>query len=188
MNEKLHLSVEGANLVKAFESCMAPVGAGRFRAYFDPVGVLTIGWGHTNHHGRPFHEGEIWPQQACDQVFTEDMDHFEVAVKELVKVELNQQQFDALVSFTYNCGDGNLGKSTLLRKLNAEDYDGAALEFHRWCKGRDPKTHELITLKGLVRRRASEALLFQGIPDKNYDGIADRDFGSPCQRPDAITD
>ena len=96
------------------------------------------------------------------------MEEFESAVQRLVKVELEQWQFDALVSFTYNCGEGNLQKSTLLKKVNAGDFDGAALEFHKWNKGGGK------VLAGLVRRRASEALLFQNIKDENYDGKPDK--------------
>jgi lysozyme len=72
-----------------------------------------------------------------------------------------------LVSFAYNVGAGNLKASTLLKKLNAGDTAGAAQEFQRWNKAAGK------VLPGLTRRRACEALLFQSIPDKNYDGVAD---------------
>src|SRR5690606_6833672 len=89
-------------------------------------------------------------------------------VDRLVKVPLKQHQFDALVSFAYNAGIGNLRSSTLLRKLNARDFAGAALEFHRWNRSNGK------VLPGLVRRRAAEALLFQGIADLDFDGNPDR--------------
>lgn len=162
----LTLSPKGAALIKAFESCEKKV-AGGFKAYRDAIGKLTIGWGHTNDHGRQFDADSVWSQQECDAEFQNDMVRFEAAVHRLVKVPLNQDQFDALVSFAYNCGEGNLEQSTLLKKLNAGDYDGAAKEFQRWNKAGGK------VLRGLVRRRASEALLFQGIPDSNYDGIPD---------------
>jgi lysozyme len=169
MNEQLHLSPQGAALIKAFESCLQLVtGApGYFKAYVCPAGVLTIGWGHTNNHGRRFDANMFWTQSDCDAAFAVDMQHFENAVRRLTTVALNQQQFDALVSFAYNCGEGNLSKSTLLRKVNAGDFAGAALEFPRWNRGGGR------VLAGLVRRRASEALLFQGIADNNYDGKPD---------------
>jgi lysozyme len=85
----------------------------------------------------------------------------------MTKVPLKQHQFDALVSFAYNVGVGNLRSSTLLRKLNAGDYDGAALEFHRWNRSKGK------VLPGLVRRRAAEALLFQNIADLDFDGNPD---------------
>jgi len=84
-----------------------------------------------------------------------------------VKVKLKPWQFDALVSFTYNVGAGALAGSTLLKKVNAQDFEGAALEFHKWNKGGGK------VLAGLTRRRASESLLYQGIKDANYDGKAD---------------
>ena len=171
MNDDLQLSNDGANLIKVFEGCKEPIGGGKFKAYLDPIGVLTIGYGHTNHHGRKFDAAAIWTQAQCDEAFAEDMADFEQAVRRLVTVPLNQHQFDALVSFTYNCGEGNLEKSSLLRRLNNKDYDGAALEFHRWNRAGGK------VFKGLVRRRASEALLFQGIPDKNYDGKSDIERG-----------
>lgn len=160
------LSTKGADLVKAFESCMEAVSGG-FRAYLDPVRVLTIGWGHTNHNGRRFDANSVWTQAECDVEFQSDMTTFEHAVNNAVTVPLNQDQFDALVSFTFNLGEGNLRSSTLLRKLNAGDYVGAAQEFKRWNKA-DGRV-----LPGLTRRRACEALLFQSIPDSNYDGIPD---------------
>lgn len=167
MNENLHLSAKGADLIKAFESCQKSSGQGRFKAYVCPAGKLTIGWGHTNDHGRRFSNADVWSQQDCDNAFLEDMEHFENIVRRLVKVRLNQDQFDALVSFVYNCGEGNLTKSTLLRKINEGDFEAAAHEFSKWnkCNGQ--------VLAGLVRRRAAEALLFQGIPDRNHDGIPD---------------
>jgi lysozyme len=165
-NDSLILTERGANLVKHFESCLKPVKDG-FKAYKCPAGVLTIGWGHTNHHGIKFTNEDVWSQADCDAAFTDDMKGFEDAVKHLVTVPLTAYQFDALVSFTYNVGEGALSKSTLLKKLNAGDYKGAAQEFKRWNKANGKE------LAGLTRRRASEALMFENIPDENYDGKAD---------------
>lgn len=151
----MRLSERGAALIKSFEGCP-------LRAYVCPAGVLTIGWGHTNDgRGRPFAAGDVWTQAECDRAFLEDMVAYEDVVKDAVKVRLTQAEFDALVSFAYNCGPGNLRASTLLKKLNAGDYAGAALEFPRWNRGGGQ------VLQGLVRRRAAEARLFQddGTPD-----------------------
>jgi lysozyme len=167
MNEDRTLTPAGANLVKHFEGCKTRIAHDQYKPYYCPAGVLTVGHGHTNHHGRKFSANDIWSQKDCDDAFTEDMKGFEAAVRRLVKVKLMPWQFDALVSFCYNCGEGNLSKSTLLKKVNAGDFEGAALEFHRWNKGGGK------VLNGLVRRRASEALLFQNIPDLDYDGEAD---------------
>ena len=157
MKEALTLSPAGLKLVQSFEGCEKAVkGPRRFKAYLDPVGILTIGWGHTNATGRKFAAGSVWTQAECDAALREDMAKFESGVRSLVKVEIEQCQFDALVSFAYNCGIGNLKSSTLLRKVNRRDFSGAAREFGKWNKagGR--------VLKGLTRRRAAEATLFQG--------------------------
>ena len=167
MNAHLKLSDAGANLIKHFEGCLEKSGD-RFRAYKCPANVLTIGFGHTAHHGRKFDASSRWTLQECHDAFLEDMGTFERAVRRLVKVPLAAYQYDALVSFCYNCGEGNLAKSTLLKKVNASDFEGAALEFHRWNKGGGK------VLAGLTRRRASEALLFQNIADENYDGKPDK--------------
>lgn len=160
------LAAKGQALIKAFENCMRAVPNG-FQAYFDPVQVLTIGWGHTNDNGRQFDTTSIWTQAECDAEFVNDMAIFVAAVNDLVTVPINQDQFDALVSFAFNLGAASLKSSTLLKKLNAKDYAGAAQEFQRWNKAKGK------VLPGLTRRRACEALLFQSIPDKNYDGVPD---------------
>jgi len=152
------IGAKGIALIKHFESCMKVVPGG-FQAYLDPIRVLTIGWGHTNDNGRQFDSTSIWTQAECDAEFLNDMAIFEKAVNDLVTVPLNQDEFDALVSFTFNVGAGNLKSSTLLRKLNAGDFAGAAQEFPRWNKAGGE------VLPGLVKRRAAEALLFQGMPD-----------------------
>jgi len=166
MNE-LSLSKTGADLIKSFESCAKATGSGTYQPYVCPGGVLTVGWGHTNAHGRQFAPQDVWTQAECDAEFSSDMKLFEIAVRRRVTVPLTQNQFDALLSFTYNCGEGNLANSTLLKLVNRADFEGAALEFHKWnlAKGK--------VSPGLVRRRASESLLFRGIPDRNHDGIPD---------------
>jgi len=165
-NEALALSPAGANLIKHFESCMKNCGPDRYTSYKCPAGVLTIGWGTTNK--AKFKAGDVWSMAQCNAAFVDDMRVYESEVKRLVKVALTQWQYDALVSFCYNCGAGNLAKSTLLKKVNAKNFEGAALEFQKWNKGGGK------VLTGLVRRRASEALLFQNIADRNYDGKPDK--------------
>jgi lysozyme len=181
MNEDRKLTAAGANLIKHFEGCMEKSGD-HYRAYKCPANVLTIGWGHTGHHGKKFDAASRWTLQECHDAFLEDMGTFERAVRRLVKVPLTAYQYDALVSFCYNCGEGNLAKSTLLKKVNAGDFGswsedkggtGAAAEFPKWNKGGGK------VLPGLVRRRASEALLFQNIPDENYDGKPDKVIKPP---------
>jgi lysozyme len=81
-------------------------------------------------------------------------------VNNYVKVPLTQSQFDALVCFTYNEGTGALKESTLLRKLNAKDYHGAAYQFLLWDKITDPKTGQKVVCDTLILRRKKERELF----------------------------
>jgi lysozyme len=167
------LSSAAFALIKSFEGCHKKDGS-TFKPYVCPGGVLTIGWGHTNHHGRRFNKNARWTQEECDTALKGDLLGFATQTGAMVKVALKQEQFDALVSFAYNVGLGNLRSSTLLRKLNAGDPEGAALEFHRWNRSRGQ------VLPGLVRRRAAEALLFQGIADLDFNG-------KPDPMPQAVT-
>ena len=112
----------------------------------------TIGVGHT---------GGVKPGDTCTkhealQWLAEDVETAEKAVLRMVDVPLSQNQFDALVSFVFNCGAGNFEKSTLLRLLNDLDYDGASEQFQRWNRaaGRE--------MAGLTKRRHAEAALFDG--------------------------
>ena len=97
-------------------------------------------------------------QQHAQHQQHADLDDTEKCVNDAVKVTLNQNQFDALVSFTYNTGTAS-GK-TLFEKLNAKDYTGAADQFLVWDKITDPQTGEKITSKVLSKRRAQERALF----------------------------
>ena len=100
-------------------------------------------------------QGQTITKERADELLREDVARFEAQVLRLVKVPLTQGQFDALTSFVYNLGAGNLGNSTLLRLLNAGDYKGAAAQFDRWNKAGGK------VLAGLVRRRAAERALFE---------------------------
>lgn len=136
-------------------------------AYVCPAGVWTIGYGHTGMvDGAPIAAGMKITEEKAEELLHLDMEKFERAVTRLVQVSYNQNQFDALVSFAFNCGEGALQKSTLLRKLNAGDYLGAAGEFARWNKGGGK------VLPGLTKRRAAEKELFlkpvkeEDVPEK----------------------
>ncbi len=96
-------------------------------------------------------------EAQAEQMLTEDLVRFERIVERLVRVRVNQGQFDALVSFTYNVGEGNFTNSTLLRKLNAGDTAGAAEQFARWVHASGK------VLPGLVKRRAAERAMFLGV-------------------------
>ncbi|MEN9530830.1 MAG: hypothetical protein RIQ83_54 [Pseudomonadota bacterium] len=147
----MRLSPHGVAVAHYFEQC-------KLKAYPDPGSKngepWTIGWGHTGSEVKP---GLVWTQEQADAAFLVDVTRFERDVLSLVKVPVNQGQFDALVLFAYNVGRKSLETSTLLRKLNAGDYDGAALEFRRWNKN-DGKV-----MRGLTRRRAAEECLFRGM-------------------------
>lgn len=147
----MKLSKNGADVAHYFESC-------KLAAYPDPGSKdgkpWTIGWGHT---GPEVVKGLVWTQEQADAAFLVDITSFESAATGLIKVPLTQGQFDALVLFAYNVGSKALETSTLLRKLNSGDYDGAALEFRRWNRN-DGKT-----MRGLTRRRAAEECLFRGM-------------------------
>lgn len=101
----------------------------RNRAYKDSVGVWTIGVGHT---GPEVYDGLYWTDEQVQDALRKDVERFERAVLEAVKVEIDQYQLDALVSFAFNVGETAFKKSTLVRKLNAGDVEGAAREFDRW--------------------------------------------------------
>lgn len=145
----MRLSEKGLELIKHFEGC-------QLRAYRCQAGVLTIGWGHT---GDSVKEGLEITQLQADEIFKHDMSVFERAVNDLVTIELDQNQFDALVSFAFNCGAGALKGSTLLRLLNKGKVIPACAQFSRWNKVRNDKG-KLVPSAGLTRRRYAEAHLF----------------------------
>lgn len=180
MNDGLTTGESGQKLVKAFESCLKRVANG-FTTYICPAGVLTIGWGHTNANGRQIKPGDVWTQGECDAALREDLKVAEKAVRRRVKVELTLHQFEALTSFTFNCGEGNLAKSSLLRLVNAKDFDRAADAFMAWNKAKDPRTGQLRELKGLTRRRAAEAALFQEV---SHDEVHARYVADSADDPD----
>ena len=137
----------GVRLVQEFEGC-------KLEAYPDPgTGgePWTIGWGST---GPDIGPGTVWTQEEADARFLDDLTKFGDGVDRLVRVPLTDNQFAALVSFAYNVGLGALRDSTLLRKLNAGDYLGAADQLPRWARagGR--------IMPGLSRRRLAERALF----------------------------
>lgn len=130
------------------------VKPGYFKAYRDPVGVLTIGWGHTNDHAPRFSASSVWSQMECDVALAGDMITFERHVRKLCKVSLEQHEFDALVSWSFNTGGP--ATATLWKKLNAGNKKAIPAELAKWNRagGR--------VLAGLMRRRKAEGLMFAG--------------------------
>lgn len=144
----MNISALGVQLVKHFEGLY-------LKAYLCPAKVWTIGYGHTGlkHNDGTVKKGRVITEQEAEALLFQDLNtKYAPDVSRLVKVPLDQHQFDALVSFHFNTGA--LGRSTLLKKLNQNDKGGAALEFEKWTKGGGK------VLPGLVRRRKAEQYLF----------------------------
>lgn len=151
----MQLSGNGYKIIKNFEGL-------RLTAYRDAAGVWTIGYGSTRYHdGRRVKPGDKLANEAqADALFQNTLGQYEQAVNQFVKVPLTQNQFDALVSFTYNEGTGALEGSALLAKLNEKDYAGAAAHFLEWDKITDPATGKKVVCDTLVQRRREESRLF----------------------------
>jgi GH24 family phage-related lysozyme (muramidase) len=144
----MQISNAGISLIKQFEGC-------KLKAYQDSVGVWTIGYGWTQPvDGRKIGPGMVIDQATAERLLKCGLVQYEQGVNQLVKVIITQGQFDALVSFAYNLGLRSLSTSTLLRKLNAGDKQGAADEFGKWVNAGG------VRLNGLVKRRAAERELF----------------------------
>lgn len=176
MNENLSLTIDDLTITKNAESCV-------LCAYPDPASPLarklqsmgrwqktlagapieadllklsgapwTIGWGHT---GPEVHYGLKWNREQCDEQLLKDMKRSEINVREEVKIELTKEEYVALCDFDFNVGNQAFDTSTLLRKLNVGDIEGAIAEFSRWNKAGGQ------VLAGLVKRRDAEAALFR---------------------------
>jgi lysozyme len=147
----MNMSQDGiAALLKKFEGC-------KLKAYRCPAGICTIGYGHTSAAGSPeVTDGMTITQKQCDDILRQDLVKYETAVTGLVKQPLTQHQFDVLVDFAYNAGVGALKSSTLLKKVNAGDFDAVPAELMKWTKGKIPGKG-LQVLPGLLRRRQAES-------------------------------
>ena len=144
MGAPLILGPKGTALIHSFEKlCLA--------SYPDEGGVWTIGWGHTGPGVGP---GQICTVAQADAWFTQDTQAAVAAVNASVWRPLSQEQFDALVAFTFNVGAGAEAHSTLCRLVNAGDMAGAANEFGKWNHVNG------VVSAGLTRRRQAERDLF----------------------------
>lgn len=128
----------------------------KLTAYQDGAGVWTICQGHT----KGVYKGMKATTAQCEAFLREDIKTFETVVKKYVKAPLTQNQFDALVIFAFNVGEASFRNSTLLAKVNRQDYAGASQEFTRWVLITDPKTGQKVVSKGLYNRRLAEQQLF----------------------------
>ena len=136
-------SERGLALIRQFEGL-------RLSAYKCPAGVPTIGWGTT----KGVKMGQTITKDEADRLLIEDAQRFADHVKALVKIPLNQNQVDALISFVYNIGPHAFAKSTMLKLINQRLFEDAANQFLRWNKANGEP------LAGLTRRRMAERDLF----------------------------
>lgn len=152
VNYTLSASQELIDSIKAHEGL-------RLKAYI-PVknDAWTIGYGHT---GRDVYQGLQITKDDAERLLRNDLERFEYAVRQ-IKVPLNQHQFDALVSFTYNIGVGAFNRSTLLTEINKGNYDAVPHQLSRWVYSSGVK------YRGLIKRRQYEANIFNGIDTPIY--------------------
>lgn len=144
------ISQIGIALIKKFEGC-------KLTPYLCPAKIATVGWGSTYYaDGRPVHIGDKPLTQAqADELLLKTLSKYEEAVNYYTKVELNQFQFDALVSFAYNLGTSALKTSTLLKKVNLNPDDKSIeQEFMKWCRAGGK------VLPGLLTRRTAESKIY----------------------------
>jgi lysozyme len=142
----MEISAKGLDLIKKFEGL-------ELESYLCPADVWTIGYGST----KGVKEGMSITEEEAEALLKKEAQEYCDYVKEYVSVTLTQNQFDALVSWTYNLGPRNLKNSTLLEVLNKEEYDKVPEQILRWTKAAGKE------LNGLVRRRQAEADLFQSV-------------------------
>ncbi len=143
----MRINQAGLNLIKAFEGL-------ELESYIDPVGIWTIGYGHTGN----VKEGMVISPAQAEDLLRKDVDRTEKGVGSIVNTNVNENEFSALISLAYNIGTAALASSTAVKRLNIGDRLGAAQAIEWWNKGR--VNGRLIELPGLTRRRAAEKALF----------------------------
>ena len=141
----MKISLEGLGLIKKFEGC-------ELEAYKCAAGVWTIGYGST----KGVKEGDSLTQEDADKLLRHEMNEYEGYIKDMVKIDLKQNEFDSLVSWVFNLGPANLKTSTMLKVINDNKLEEVPSQMKRWNKANGK------VLEGLIRRREAEALLFQG--------------------------
>ena len=141
----MKISPEGIALIKKFEGC-------ELNSYQCSANVWTIGYGHT----KEVEENNSCSLEEAEEILVADLEEFEEWVEKLVTVEMAQNEFDALVAWTFNLGPTNLRTSTLLERLNDRKFEDVPFEMKRWNRA------GWVVVDGLVRRREAEALLFKG--------------------------
>ena len=146
----MKMTDNGIALIKRYEGF-------RGRAYKDITGIWTIGYGHTSRAGPPrVTQGMKISRQQAEDILRRDVARFAGEIRPLIKVELNDDQFSALVSFAYNVGPAAFARSSVLKMVNAGRFDAVPSRLALWVKAGGK------TLNGLVQRRFAEAKLFAG--------------------------
>ena len=144
-----HLTGDGLALIKRFEGFAPGI-------YICPGGWPTIGYGHVVRDDERERFADGIDEAAAEELLRRDVEGAERAVLRFIRVPLADGPFDALVSFAFNLGSGALQRSTLRRKVNREEHGGVPAEFRRWVWAGGRK------LRGLIRRREAEAVLYAG--------------------------
>ena len=142
-----HITEDGLDLIKRFEGFRPTI-------YICPAGWPTIGYGHVLRDSERVRFSAGIDERAAEELLRFDVEIAERAVLRLIHVPLSDGQFSALVSFAFNLGAGALQRSTMRRKINRGEHEAVPAEFRRWVWAGGRK------LKGLMRRRAAEAALF----------------------------
>lgn len=145
IRRSMKISIEGLSLIKKFEGL-------ELEAYKCAAGVWTIGYGHI----KDVKEGDVITKAEADEMLVHEIEEYENYVNTAVNVPLSQNQFDAIVSWVFNLGNGNLRASTMLKVINSGDHAGVPAQIKRWNKAGGK------VLEGLIRRREAEALLYEG--------------------------
>lgn len=148
----------GLTLIRAFEGC-------KLKAYKCPAGKWTVGYGHTSAAGglAVGPTTTLSSKAEAEKLLAADIDRFEDHIETLLAgAEIEDHQFDALVSLAFNIGVGNFAASTVLKKIKARDFDAVPANLMKWNKITDPKTKAKVESTGLTRRRRAEAALWRG--------------------------
>jgi lysozyme len=149
-NDVYKTSIDGINLIKKYEGC-------KLKAYLCPAKIPTIGFGNTQYeNGSKVKIGDVITESRSEELLNYILDEFEIGVSKLLKVDVKQNQFDALVCFAYNIGLGNLKKSTVLKLVNQNPSDPSIeINWKAWNKAGGK------VLTGLTRRRDDEYKLYK---------------------------
>ncbi|WP_295735670.1 glycoside hydrolase family protein [uncultured Bartonella sp.] len=152
------------------------------KAYKDAGGVWTIGYGHTAAAGTPApHQGMVITEADAESILLKDLTQYEAAVENNVNVKLNDNEFAALVSFTFNVGINAFKNSSLLKKLNKGNFDAVPSELMKWVKAGGKK------LQGLVNRRRAEAYLWmEGAFVASKDVVPEQKTVHPVLKPEVV--